>query len=79
MDLGQLRGPSWETGTPLNCPNQTAIVALGGLEVCDGGHRSFVMKKGRRPGLSEGLDMLSLQAPAAVVNQYPPVKKQNRI
>jgi len=66
-------------GHTLHCPNQMAIVALGGLEVCDGGHRLVVMKKGRRPGLSEGLDMPSLQAPAAVVNQYPPVKKRNRI
>jgi hypothetical protein len=33
-----------------------AIVALGGLEVCDGGHWLVVMKKGQRPGPSEGLD-----------------------
>ena len=54
MGLGQLRGPSWETGTPLDCPNQMAIVALDWLEVCDGAHRSFVMKKveGPRPLLN---------------------------
>ena len=39
-----------ETGAPLNCPNQMVIVALGGLEVCDGGHRLAVMKKDQRPG-----------------------------
>jgi hypothetical protein len=47
MGLGQLRGPSWETGKPLNCPNQVSIVAQGGLEVCDAAHGMFVMKDGR--------------------------------
>jgi len=47
MGLGQLRGPSWETGTPLNCPNQEFIVAAGGLEVSDGGHWLVVMKNPR--------------------------------
>ena len=45
MVLGQLRGPVWETGTPLRCPNQISIVAHCGLEVCDAGHSWFVMKK----------------------------------
>jgi len=36
MGLGQLRGPSWLTGGPLHCPNQISMIALGGLEVCDG-------------------------------------------
>ena len=27
MALGQLRGPSWETGTLINCPNLMAIIA----------------------------------------------------
>jgi hypothetical protein len=49
MGLGQLRGPSWETGTPLNGPNQMTIVALGGLEVCDGAHWPVVMKKVEGP------------------------------
>jgi hypothetical protein len=31
-----------------NCPNQISIIAHGGLDVCDGGHRWFVMKKVRR-------------------------------
>jgi hypothetical protein len=35
-----------------------AIVALGGLEICDGGHWLIVMKKGQRHGLSESLEML---------------------
>ena len=48
MGLGQLRGPFWRTVAPLDCPNQMAIVALGGLEVCDGAHWLIVMKKGRR-------------------------------
>jgi hypothetical protein len=47
MGLGQFRGLSWETGTPLHCPNQGYIVASGGLEVCDAAHRCFVMKEGR--------------------------------
>jgi hypothetical protein len=33
------------TGTPLDCPNQTSIVASGGLGVCDGAHWLGVMKK----------------------------------
>jgi len=37
MGLGQLRGPFWETVTPLNCPNQGNFVAWGGLGVCDAG------------------------------------------
>ena len=31
MGLGQLRGPSWLTGTPRNCPNQISIVAHDGV------------------------------------------------
>jgi len=49
MGLGQFRGPSWETWTPLDCPSQMAIVALGGLEVCDGAHWLVVMKKVKGP------------------------------
>jgi len=79
MGLGQLRGPSWETGAPLNCPNQMAIVALRGLEVCDGGHWLVVMKKGQRHGPSEGLDMLPLQVSATVLNQCLPVRERNLI
>jgi hypothetical protein len=45
-----------------------AIVALGGLEVCDGAHWLIVMKKGQTPGLGEGLGTLPLQVSAAVVN-----------
>jgi len=65
MGLGQLRGPSWETGTPLNCNNQMAIVALGGLEVCDGAHWVIVMKKDQRPSLCERLGTLSHRVSAA--------------
>jgi hypothetical protein len=35
-------------GTHLLCPNLKTIVASGGMEVCDGAHRLFVMKKIRR-------------------------------
>jgi hypothetical protein len=45
MALGQLRGPSLETNTPLHCPNLENSVALAGLGVCDGGHRLDVMKE----------------------------------
>ena len=45
MALGQLRGPSWLTRSPLHCPNWNSIVASGGLDVCDGAHWSGVMKK----------------------------------
>ena len=38
-----------------------AIVALGGLEVCDGGHWLLVMKKVEGPRPSEGSDTLPLQ------------------
>ena len=48
MGLGQLRGPSWEIGTRLAAPIRFAIIAHGGLDVCDGEHRWFVMKKTRR-------------------------------
>lgn len=47
MGLGQLRGPSWKTGAPPDSPNSMAIVALVGLDVCDGGHWPVVMKKVR--------------------------------
>jgi hypothetical protein len=33
-------------GTPLSCHRSIAIVVDGRLEVCDGAHRAFVMKKG---------------------------------
>jgi len=29
------------------CADQVFIIARGGLDVCDGVHRSFVMKKGQ--------------------------------
>ena len=45
MGLGSFEGASWLTVAPLDCPNQMAIVALGGLEVCDGGHWVVVMKE----------------------------------
>jgi hypothetical protein len=54
MGLGQLRGPSWLTGTPLHCPQLVAIIAQGGLEVCDAAHRWFVMKKGQVSGCKNG-------------------------
>ena len=44
MGLGQVRGPSWETGSLVHCPNQMAIVDWIGEHVCDGTHRWFVMK-----------------------------------
>ena len=43
MGLGQLRGPSWLTGTPLYCPIQGTLSHLAGWEVCDGAHCSVVM------------------------------------
>jgi hypothetical protein len=30
------------------CADQVFIIARGGVDVCDGAHRCFVMKKGRR-------------------------------
>ena len=45
IGLGRLRGPSWETGTPLHCSSSGDIVAPVGLEVCDGAHSLDVMKK----------------------------------
>ena len=33
MGLGQLRGPSWLTNTPRNCPNQISIVTRDGAYV----------------------------------------------
>jgi hypothetical protein len=32
-------------GRTSGCPNEISIVAHGGWDVCDGAHRSFVMKK----------------------------------
>jgi hypothetical protein len=62
MGLGQLRGPSWETWTPLDCPIQMTIVALGGLEVCDGGHWLIVMKKCIQRSVSNGQCIVSHKA-----------------
>jgi len=42
--LGQLRGRPWRRDP--SPPHQEIIVALGELDVCDGAHRIFVMKKG---------------------------------
>jgi len=61
MGLGQLRGPSSETGTPLSCPIQIVIIALGGFDVCDGGHWLVVVKEVEGPRPSEGSDTLPLQ------------------
>jgi hypothetical protein len=38
-------------GRTPGCPNQMGILALGGLEVCDGGHWLGVMKKGSSVGI----------------------------
>jgi len=45
MGLGQLRGPSSETGIPRACNRSIPIFALSGWEVCDGAHWLDVMKK----------------------------------
>ena len=37
------------TGTPRPCYRSISIVAAGRLEVCDGAHWAFVMKKSQRP------------------------------
>jgi hypothetical protein len=47
MALGQPRGPSWETGTPLHSPNQVNIVRHDELEVSD-----------RRHGQSDGRNQI---------------------
>jgi len=41
------------TGTPLSCHRSITIVADGRLEVCDGAHWAFVMKKSQRIRPSE--------------------------
>jgi len=33
MSLGRLRGPSWFTDAPRNCPNGSFIISRGGLDV----------------------------------------------
>src|SRR5260370_24057859 len=45
MALGQLRGPSWLAGRDPGYPNPVSIFAHAALDVCDGGHWLFVMKK----------------------------------
>jgi len=37
-----------------SCPNQISIIAHGGLDVCDGEHRWFVMKKGQASDCRSG-------------------------
>ena len=49
-------GASWLTVAPLDCPNQMTIVALGGLEVCEGGHWLIVMKKESKVPPKRSLD-----------------------
>ena len=44
MALGQLRGPSWETAH-VRLPQSGEIFAALRVGVCDGRHRSVVMKK----------------------------------
>jgi len=45
VGLEQIRGPAWWTGTPWACYRSIFIVADGRLDVCDGAHWAFVMKK----------------------------------
>ena len=42
---GQLRGAVLVDGRGSSLPHQWTIVAVGGLGVCDGAHRLFVMKR----------------------------------
>ena len=78
MALGQLRGPSWETGTPLHCPNQGYIVASGGLEVCDAAHRCFVMKEGRSQIAGvEHPEVSTLTPPQAELGWVGPLRNSN--
>ena len=66
MGLGQLRGPFWETDKPQRCPNQKPIVASGGWEVCDVGHRWFVMKEGRSQTQELGVMAYNFSQPGEV-------------
>lgn len=44
MVLGQLREPSWLTGTPSELPHAINIIARDGVEVRDGAHWLDVMR-----------------------------------
>jgi hypothetical protein len=56
MALGQLRGPSWKTGTLLAAPIQSIFSHLVGVEVCDGNHGSDVMNGLKAYKPNQGLD-----------------------
>jgi hypothetical protein len=50
MGLGQLRGPSWLTDPPRNCPNQISIVThcgsyVNGFRAIRWSHPSFAKKR----------------------------------
>ena len=70
MGLGQLRGPSWLTGTPRNCPNQISIVAHDGSQV--NGFRMGNSPQGLKPAFllaangtaEEAAEELSIRRPA---------------
>ena len=47
MGLGQLRGSVLVERHTSGCPNQIFIIANNRMEVCDGAHWLFVMKKAR--------------------------------
>jgi hypothetical protein len=51
VGLGQLRGPSWLTGTPRPYHRSITIVADGRFGVCDGARWAFVMKEAKGPAL----------------------------
>ena len=47
--LGQLRGPSWLTGTLLAAPIRPLSSRMSGVSVCKSHHSWNVMKEGQRP------------------------------
>jgi hypothetical protein len=49
MGFWQLHWPPLEDGHTSDRSDQIAIIVHCGLEVCDGEHRAFVMKKNQRP------------------------------
>jgi len=62
MALGQLRGPSWWTGTLLAAPIRIVILAHAWVSVCEGHHRLVVMNEA------------GFYRPAGLEDRYPRIQ-----
>jgi len=71
MALGQLRGPSWLTGTLLAAPIRPLFSRMRGVSVCNGHHGWNVMKKVKGPAQAK-LGRATLRGQMAAIGWASP-------